>query len=1695
MRLVESPDWLKNYEGNEQVQMNIVRVRRASIFYFIIASLTLGIVTPVLAAYLGPNRVVTEYATDCKVILYECQYVPSRDDYRYKRVDDWSCSNEGKPWKVYDSDPSPWGCSSVNEGHTYWEKQEILQEVTNTYPPATISSALQNCTLNNGWCNTAPVLSLSGIEPVAGYNILAIEGTLNGQTFACAGTNCSLPLSQGNNSFNFWALSSWGDTSEMGALNAKVDSQLPAITGTFSGNTGSNGWYLGQASFNGAASDNTSGLANFSCILDGSSLPSCNSFTVNSPGSHTILLTARDNAGNTRTLNQSISIDTQSPILNASVAGTLGSHDWFNAATLNASASDPTPGSGLAAFEYNQDGGGWVTFPASGELALPEGKHSVDIRAMDNAGQTVLASKSFWLDTVAPALLFNTSGTLGANNWYTTSLSLTASASDATSGIDLFEYQINGGSWMPYKTALTLVDGIHPLKFWAQDVSGLVTQENRTFQIDTRAPQINGSLSGVLGANGWYISNVTLSASASDPTPGSGLEAFTYTLDDTPENSYTSPLTIGDGRHTVELNAQDKAGLAYSMEQSFKVDTLVPTLSLQSILPAWISGNVTVTGTANDPLANPGQAGSGLSKVEISTDGGQVWQSATGTVAWSYTWNTEENSNGTQTVYLRVTDSAGLRSQQAFVVGVDNIAPKISLPDSWYQWDTVTLDIWDNHSGLSEARIEISDPEGRWPARKINLNLDGFPMDFKWDRRFGDGTVAPLGTYDVDVFAFDRLGNAARESASVNILLGILPAGPTSTALPYVRPESTLLPITTSVPQVTSALPATEIVSAFGAIPEPVIAETAVPEDIPSERETPAQTSVLDWLQSVFLPDANSAVEETVVGTPDETQDTSQSAASDTNVLWGATAAAMIGAATAYALDEKRKREEEIEGNRAAIEARIEEQEAKKIEAAEARKVQQWLEGQELLKEQLKEQQLNAAEMSDVTDRERLAAYKQSAGYQSDQERMEDWRAQQAKLKAAETADITAAERLAEYKNSDEYKERQAALEEYHHEQRVQSADAARWAGLASQGEYAANLPPENWWEKTKSFVQENVIEPFHQSVYVPFIEPVVEQTKDAITSEITWINETIYTPYIAPKVEEVKQKWSDDMAWINEHFYQPFVAPNVEKAIQAISNGITWLNDYVYQPVIKPYLETELDKLRTEIEWFNENVYQPHLQPLFTSINEGLVQPFIQPMLETVKDTVSDWQSWVNINVYQPIFKPVVDDAKDVWAEYGEWVHNALDAVGFIPGLGDIADGLNGVIYLAEGHYIEASVSLLAMIPLIGDLGKIGKLTAEVAEELVEEAVEKVVKETAEELVEAVAKETVEEAVEKVAKETVEEVAEKIAKETGEELVEKTAKETIEEAVEKTSKEAVEELTEKVAKETVAEVAEKVIKETGEELVEGTTKEVVEKTTREVTDNIVTNIARDTVVAAPATALKEASQTIVEETAEEAIEQISEEATQRVLKEVIEGEVTKLPAEVAEGLTEDGARELAEKISTELGGKKVWVSAKTGSVYVSSPPAEGFALVEQLSKIDLTNKAEVEKILHRIAELTSRGSGNHVILGPFKPNGAFIQEALDTGGVFWDVGDELWEALDKTGIDMFSTNDQFLRVQMERGIERFDIIKTDVYEVIDNINDSPPIDWKDIKYTEKEIMDLATMPDSSYQLVDNSWVRVDLVK
>ncbi len=56
--------------------------------------------------------------------------------------------------------------------------------------------------------------------------------------------------------------------------------------------------------------------------------------------------------------------------------------------------------------------------------------------------------------------------------------------------------------------------------------------------------------------------------------------------------------------------------------------------------------------------------------------------------------------------------------------------------------------------------------------------------------------------------------------------------------------------------------------------------------------------------------------------------------------------------------------------------------------------------------------------------------------------------------------------------------------------------------------------------------------------------------------------------------------------------------------------------------------------------------------------------------------------------------------------------IQTELDVIGWIPGVGDVADGANGLISLYRKDYVSAGLDLVSMVPLIGDvIGKGGKV------------------------------------------------------------------------------------------------------------------------------------------------------------------------------------------------------------------------------------------------------------------------------------------------------------------------------------------------------------------------------------------------
>lgn len=128
----------------------------------------------------------------------------------------------------------------------------------------------------------------------------------------------------------------------------------------------------------------------------------------------------------------------------------------------------------------------------------------------------------------------------------------------------------------------------------------------------------------------------------------------------------------------ITFTAEDKVGNKFALDPfAYKVDTTPPSAGTPSIEPSQVlnsSGPVVVTYSASDAL-------SGVKSVEFSTDSNMKDAKSVAEKTGTYAYPLAGLQDGERTVYVRVTDNAGNRSESvssgSFIV--DNTPPKVTV--------------------------------------------------------------------------------------------------------------------------------------------------------------------------------------------------------------------------------------------------------------------------------------------------------------------------------------------------------------------------------------------------------------------------------------------------------------------------------------------------------------------------------------------------------------------------------------------------------------------------------------------------------------------------------------------------------------------------------------------------------------------------------------------------------------------------------------------------------------------------------------------------------------------------------------------------------------------------------------------------------------------------------------------------------
>jgi len=536
-----------------------------------------------------------------------------------------------------------------------------------------------------------------------------------------------MPSGSGTVTYTATAATS-GLSSAAGNTAFKFDPGAPVITSSTSG-THSGSWYnTAGAIVTVLSSDSISGLQSVSIIRNGAAVTSPFSLA---DGTHNISVTATDVAGNQYTSSFTVKVDSVKPIISFNTTGLL-SGAWYRSATVAVAATDVT--SGMQTLLITDNG-----FSKSSPISLFDGTHTIFATASDNAGNVQAASYNLQVDGTPPTIAPNITGTAGLASWWVSTVDIDAAISDAVSGIASQLFSPNGGtSWAALPTSIS-TDGIHQVVFRSTDNAGNLTEKNDTVKIDKSAPVLSVSNTGTIGENGWYVSTVQVSATASDAT--SGLASFRYNLDGV-WKTYASPFILGNGLHTVQFQASDNAGnIKTTPSQIFRVDTnapnIVPTVTGTSGSNGWYVSNAQVSAVSSD-------AGSGLDLLKFALDG-KVAQVYTAPISLS---------DGLHTIQFQSTDFAGNIATTSVSVKVDTVPPAQALVlngtsglKNWYVSNVLaTITTSDATSG--NMVTTITDNDGAAQSDPITLTE---------------------GIHNLQVVSVDEAGNSVSASAVVSV--------------------------------------------------------------------------------------------------------------------------------------------------------------------------------------------------------------------------------------------------------------------------------------------------------------------------------------------------------------------------------------------------------------------------------------------------------------------------------------------------------------------------------------------------------------------------------------------------------------------------------------------------------------------------------------------------------------------------------------------------------------------------------------------------------------------------------------------------------------------------------------------------------------------------------------------------------------
>ncbi|WP_080217486.1 Ig-like domain-containing protein [Salmonella enterica] len=526
-------------------------------------------------------------------------------------------------------------------------------------------------------------------------------------------------------------------------------------------------------------------------------------------GDYTLTVRVEDDAGNVKhSASLTVTVDTQITIDDIELVNDSGTKGDNLTNDANPHFRITVPGD-VNEVSLSIDGGvTWVkatqsvtpgvwnyTWPGT----VPDGDYTLNVKATDNAGNTVTETLHFTIDTTlsTPVIVLDSaddSGVHGDNmtNRTQPTFALQQIDDDAVrvtvsvehGGVTTtFDATKGTGGWTFTPTA-SWTDGDYTLSVSVEDKAGNTSHSaSLTVTVDTQIAINNIELvndSGIPNDN--LTNNVRPQFQVKVPTDvnevrlsiDGGKTWFNATQSATPGVwDYTWLADVGEGKHTLTVEATDKAGNQTTQQLDFIIDTLLsePTIVLDNTddsgtkgdnltnvnKPTFLLGNIDAD--ARYVTVEVQHGGTGTKEVLTATKGATGIWSVTPTGTWA---------DGDYTLTVRVEDDAGnVKYSAPLTVTVDThiaIDDIELVNDNGIPGDNLTNDVRPHFrvtvpGDVNEVRLSI-DGGNTWV--RATQGTAGI-WDYTWPKDVTDG----LHTLTVE--ATDKAGNKTTQTLDFTI--------------------------------------------------------------------------------------------------------------------------------------------------------------------------------------------------------------------------------------------------------------------------------------------------------------------------------------------------------------------------------------------------------------------------------------------------------------------------------------------------------------------------------------------------------------------------------------------------------------------------------------------------------------------------------------------------------------------------------------------------------------------------------------------------------------------------------------------------------------------------------------------------------------------------------------------------------------